>query len=97
MVKILILKIRVAQGREAEFESLVKSRAVTLATDGDHERTYLLRTRDGEYRLVSWWKKVDEADAWVRTQTYALSEDPQHRGVVVGPVPHEVLDVVDQY
>jgi heme-degrading monooxygenase HmoA len=96
---VIVMRINVAPGREAEFERLVAERARERhqATPG-FERMYLLRPRgQSEYRLVSWWQHLADPEAWVRKETYAFSEHPQHAGIVVGPVPHEVLDIARQF
>lgn len=98
MTLIVVLRLQVAPGRETEFEALVAERARVHRRAPGFERMYLLRgDPESEYRIVSWWGRLDEPEAWVRTEAYALSEDARHAGIVVGPVPHEVLHVAQQF
>lgn len=99
MTQIVILKVAVPAGREREFENVVADRSKVHRSKPGFERMYVLRPagNGSEYRLVVWWKDLPSAEAWVRTETYALSEDKAHPGLVVGSVPHEVLHVVKEY
>jgi heme-degrading monooxygenase HmoA len=96
---VLIMKFRVAPGRESEWETFVSERSRTAATRAGFERMYLLKPRSGgdEYRVVSWWKTIDKPDAFIRTETYEFSESKAHQGIVVGPVGHEILDIVKSF
>ena len=98
MTLVVILRLSVAPGRESEFERFLAQRAAKHRTDPGFERMYLLRSDDtGEYRIVTWWRRLDDPQAWIRQETYSLSEDRAHAGLIVGPVPHDVLQIVQQF
>lgn len=98
MRQVIVMPINVAPGREREFEDLIAERAKRHQETPGFERMYLLRTVDpNRFRLVTWWMQIDDPHAWVRKEVYALSENPRHAGIVVGAVPHEVLQVARQF
>lgn len=98
MTLVVIMRVHVALGREKEFEDLIAARSRHHRSQRGFERMYLLRPIKGkEYRLVSWWNSIQDPEAWVRTETYALSEDRAHAGLVIGAVPHEVLEIARQF
>ncbi len=94
MTLVVILKVTVASGREHEFEELTAERAALHRKSPGFDRMYLLKgDRPNEIRLVSWWRDLANPESWVRKEMYALSEHPKHAGLVVGPMPHETLEV----
>jgi heme-degrading monooxygenase HmoA len=98
MTLIIVMRIHVAPEREAEFEGLVAERARRHQGAQGFQRMYLLREpRAHEYRIVTWWTRLDDPEAWVRKETYAMSENAAHAGIVVGPVPHEVLEIAREF
>jgi heme-degrading monooxygenase HmoA len=98
MTRIVILRVRIAPDRANEFEAMIAGRASHHKKTRGFERMYLLRGEvPQEYRLVTWWKELGDPKAFVRSESYALSEDRAHAGIVVGPVAHEVLEIVQQF
>lgn len=98
MRRLIVMHVHVAAGRDREFEGFVAERAQVHERAKGFERMYLLRTDDrAEWRLVSWWRDTGDLEPWIRKEIYALSEDPAHHGIVVGPVPYEVLEIVRQF
>jgi len=98
MRQLIVMRVHVAPGREAEFEAFVAERAGKHQEASGFDRMYLLR-ESGEafYRIVTWWHDHPGPESFVRKETYALSENPAHPGIIVGPVPFEVLEIVHQF
>lgn len=98
MTTIIIMKFKVAEGREKEFEAFVGERAEKLRKQKGLQTLYLLvPAQASEYRLVSWWDAVPDHEAWVRKESYELSHNPKHEGLVVGTVPFEVATVIKKW
>ncbi len=99
MTLLLIIRFRIAAGREDEWERFVAKRSKKLAKQDGFDRMYLLRPTDGdtEYRVVSWWDELDKPEAWIRKEMYEYSESEEHAGIVVGPPEHEVLEIVREF
>src|SRR5688572_1890689 len=98
MTRIVILRIRIAPDRDREFETMIAGRATHHRRSSGFERMYLLRgDAPHQYRLVTWWNDLSDPESFVRSESYALSEDRAHEGIVVGPVTHEVLEIVNQF
>ena len=93
------MRFRIAEGRQEEWEALVAQRSVQAKATKGFQKMYLLRPESGEseYRVVTWWKDALDHEAWIRSERYAFSEDPDHLGIVAGPVTHEVLRVVGEF
>jgi heme-degrading monooxygenase HmoA len=92
------MKFNTAEGREREFEKAVEERAVGLRQVPGFRQIYLLRPAGfGEFRLVAWWDEIADHEAWVRTESYALSHSDRHPGIVVGPVMYEVATLVKEW
>jgi heme-degrading monooxygenase HmoA len=98
MRQLIVMRVHVAPGREAEFERFVDERAGAHRSEAGFDRMYLLREANTDgYRIVTWWRALPDPESWVRKETYAYSESPAHPGIIVGPVPFEVLEIVKQY
>lgn len=99
MTLLLIIRFRVASGREDEWETFVEERSKKVSGQTGFERMYLLRPVDGEteYRVVSWWSDLENPEAWIRKEIYAYSESEDHAGIVVGPAQHEILEIVEEF
>lgn len=98
MRQLIVMRVHTAPGREDEFERFIQERAEMHQTQPGFDRMYLLReSGEGGYRLVTWWRDLADPESWVRKETYALSESPAHPGIIVGPVPFEVLEIVKQF
>lgn len=99
MTLLLIIRFRIASGREEEWEEFVAARSKTVSRQAGFDRMYLLRPADeeNEYRVVSWWDDLEKPEAWIRKEIYAYSESEDHAGIVVGPAEHEVLEIVEEF
>lgn len=99
MTLLLIIRFRIASGREEEWERFVAHRSKVVSQEDGFDRMYLLRPTDGdtEYRVVSWWDELEKPEAWIRKEVYAYSESEEHAGIVVGPAEHEVLEIVEEF
>ena len=98
MTLVIIMRFKVAQGREKEFESFIEERAKATKKVPGFKQVYLLvPLGTKEYRLVSWWDKLENHEAWIRKETYELVESPKHPGLVVGTVRFEVGEVRRQW
>lgn len=98
MTTIIIMKFKIADGREKEFESFVEERTRLIRKTPGFRQIYLL-TPIGvkEYRLVSWWDRIEDYEAWIRKESYELSHNAKHQGLVIGTVPYEVAQVIKQW
>ena len=98
MTTVIIMKFKVAPGREKEFEDVIAERAKNLKKTPGLEKVYLLvPLGTKEYRLVSWWNNIDDHEAWIRKESYEVSENMKHAGLVIGTVPFEVGQVKRQW
>jgi len=98
MTTVIIMKFKVAPGREKEFEEFVAERAQTIKKTPGLEKIYLLvPLGTTEYRLVSWWDKIKDHQSWIRKESYEVSENPKHAGLVIGTIPFEVGEVRKQW
>lgn len=98
MTTIIIMKFKVAEGREREFEAYVEERTKAIKKTPGFKQIYLLTPlASKEYRLVSWWDKIPDHEAWVRKESYELSHNEKHAGLVIGTVPYEVAKVLKQW
>lgn len=98
MTTVIIMKFKVAQGREKEFEDFVNERAKIIKKMPGLDRIYLLvPLGTKEYRLVSWWDKIKDHEAWIRKESYEVSENSKHPGLVIGTIPFEVGEVKKQW
>jgi heme-degrading monooxygenase HmoA len=95
---VIIMRFKVATGREAEFESFAAERAKATRGLAGLKQLYLLAPQsEAGYRLVSWWQDVADTEAWIRKESYAFMHDDKHAGLVVGTVPYEVATVVREW
>lgn len=95
---VIIMKFKIAPGRESEFEQVVAERAKTVKMTPGFKQIYLLvPLGTQEYRLVSWWDKVHDHEAWVRRESYEFSENSKHPGLILGTIPYEVAEVKKQW
>lgn len=98
MTTVIIMRFKVAPGREKEFEDFVSERAKVIKKTPGLERIYLLVPQGStEFRLVTWWEKIKDHQAWIRKESYEVSENPKHPGLVIGTIPFEVGDVRKQW
>jgi heme-degrading monooxygenase HmoA len=99
MRTIVILRLKVAQGREAEFEDFLQERAERIRATPGSQKVYLLKPlgSDKEYRMVSWWDDLQDHDAWVRKESYELHHSAEHPGIIVGTIPYEVASVLCEW
>lgn len=99
MTLLLIIRFHIASGRESEWEQFVAQRSREVSKQDGFDRMYLLRPidTDNEYRVVSWWDKLEKPEAWIRKEIYAYSESDEHAGIVVGPPEHEILEIVKEF
>ena len=98
MTTIIIMKFKIAEGREKEFETFVEERTRTIKKAPGFKQIYLLTPLGSkEYRLVSWWDKIPDHEAWVRKESYELAHNMKHAGLVIGTVPYEVAQVLKQW
>jgi heme-degrading monooxygenase HmoA len=99
MTLVIIMRFRVARDRHQEWEGFVADRSQEIAGQPGFSRMYLLRPegKENEYRVVSWWDQLDKPLAWIRKQSYTFSESDDHQGIVVGPIEHEILQIVKQF
>lgn len=92
------MKFKIAHGRASEFEAFVEERTKTIRKIPGLRQIYLLTPlASKEYRLVSWWDRLEDHEAWIRKESYEFSHQPKHEGIVLGTVPVEVLEVVKQW
>lgn len=98
MTLVIIMKFKIADGREKEFEDLVAERARLHKKASGFKVMYLLvPVGTKEFRLVSWWDRLPDHEAWIRKESYELGHNAQHQGLVIGTVPHEVGEIVRQW
>jgi heme-degrading monooxygenase HmoA len=98
MRQLIVMSVHIAPGRETEFENFVQERAEKHRVAAGFDRMYLLReSGEDSYRIVTWWRDLADPESWVRKETYALSESTAHPGIIVGPIPFEVLEIVKQF
>jgi heme-degrading monooxygenase HmoA len=100
MRSIVIMRFKVADGREKEFESLVEQRARSIKKSPGIKQVYLLlpvSAKDKDYRLVTWWEDLKDHEAWIRRESYEFHHSADHPGIVVGTVPFEVANVVKEW
>ena len=98
MTLVIIMRFKIAPGREKEFELYVEERAKTIKKTPGVKQVYLLvPLGTKEYRLVSWWDKLTDHESWIRKESYELAHNDKHAGIVVGTVPFEVGEVKKQW
>lgn len=98
MTIVIIMKFKVAPGREDEFEDFIAERTKVIKKTPGLEKIYLLvPLGTSEYRLVSWWNRVQDHEAWIRKESYELSENSKHAGLIIGTIPYEVGEVKRQW